>query len=344
MPKHEAAQLPQLHAPAIPRNRRDWMLAMAGAAMLLHSALLAQPASQYPSKPVKILLSNAAGTAPDVAARILAQRYQELLGQPFVVDNRPGAGGMLAAEAMLAAPADGYTLMLGSMAELTLTPHIYKTVRYDVKRDFSAIAEVGSADLVLVVNPTLSPQKTLDEFLAWARPKQPLLVGTFGVGTPAHLTAMQFGDATQMKVEPVHYRAAGDGITGIASGDIHAIFVSVALSAPFIASGKLQALAVTSSARSPVLPDVPTVRELGLPDLEARFWLGMVGSAKVPADILDKLSDATVAALRTPDVRKRLEAAGFRVTGTSRSEFSQTVESDLNRWGVAIRRYGVRAD
>ncbi|UUX94368.1 tripartite tricarboxylate transporter substrate binding protein [Aquabacterium sp. J223] len=328
-----------------PLRRRSLLAAGAAAGLGLGAgAARAETAAEYPSKPGRIVLSNAAGTAPDVAARAVAQRFQELMGKPFVVDNRPGAGGTLAAEAVLSSPADGYTLLFGTMSEIALTPHVYKSVRYDPLRDFAPLGELGSADLLLVVNPERAPTNSLDEYLAWARQRQPLLAGTFGVGNPAHLSAMQFGDAAKLKVEPVHFRAPGEGIAGITSGDIHALFASVALALPFLRSGKLKALAVTSSSRSPVLPDVPTAREIGLAPMEAVYWFGMFAPARTPVPILDKLSDATVASLRAPDTKRKLEETGFRITGTARQPFAQMLATDLPKWAEAVRRYGMRAD
>jgi len=323
-------------------SRRSALVALSACA-LAPLGLRAQ-GTAYPSRPARIVLSNAAGTAPDLAARVLAQQLQQILGGAFVVDNKPGAGGAIAAENVSLSPADGYSLLLGSMAEMALTPHIYKNLRYDIRKDFVAIGEMCSADLVFVVNPDVTRTQTMQEYLTYASTKQPLLIGTFGVGTPGHLAAAQLGDVARIKIDPVHYRAANEGMAGVIAGDIQGIFVSIALSGPFIKSGKLKALAITAPTRSPVLPDVPTVRELNMADLELIAWLGLFAPAKTPGDILDKLHEAMITGLRVPDARKRLEDAGFRISSTSRDDFAKVVTGDYDRWGKAVARYNITAN
>jgi tripartite-type tricarboxylate transporter receptor subunit TctC len=324
------------------KNRRSILAALA--ALPLAPVSSRAQVANYPSKPVRIVLSNATGTAPDVAARVLAQQLQLNMGGAFVVDNKPGAGGAIAAENVSLSAPDGSTLLLGSMAEMALTPHIYKNLRYDIRKDFVAIGEMCSADLVFVINPEVVKVDTMQEYLKYAVSKQPLLVGTFGVGTPGHLAAAQLGDVAKLKLDPVHYRAANEGMAGVIAGDIQGIFVSIALSGPFIKSGKLKALAITAPTRSPVLPDVPTVRELGMPDLELVAWLGLFAPAKTPVAILDKLHAGMTAGMAAPDARKRLEDAGFRISTTSRDDFAKVVTGDYDRWGKAVARYNITAN
>ena len=307
------------------------------------AAVFAAPAqAQYPSKPVRLVVGFPTGTGPDVAARILAQKMQEAWGTGVVVDNRPGAAGFIAAQEVARATPDGYTLLLGEVAQLSIAPSTYNKLPYDPQKDFAPVAHVVSADFVLVTPPSIPP-KTLKEYAEWAKGQQPLFMATFGAGTPGHFGAVVFGDALRLKPEAVHYKSTGDAMTGTLNGDVQGLFATVALTAPYLKSNRMRGLAMTGPSRSSLLPDVPTFKELGYPDLEFSAWFGILAPAKTPPDILDRLNAEIVKAIRSPDGRAKLEEAGFRVTGTSRNEFSGIIRDETARWAKVVRASGFKA-
>jgi tripartite-type tricarboxylate transporter receptor subunit TctC len=298
----------------------------------------------YPNKTVRILVGFAAGTGPDIVARLLAQKLSESWGGiAVIVDNKPGAGGLIAAsEAARAAP-DGYTLMLGETGQLSIAPSSYHRLPYDPAKDFVPVSQVVSSDFVLLVNPQKTPARNVQEFVAWTTQQKGLFMGTFGAGTPGHFGAYMFGDAVRLKPEPVHYKSTGDALAGIFSGDVHAVFASVGLAAPNVKAGKLVALGTTGASRTGLL-DVPTMKEQGYPGLEFTSWFGIVAPARTPADILARLNNDVVKAVQSADGKARLEDAGFRVTGTSREAFARIIADDTQTWGKAVAATGFRAD
>ncbi|WP_394791711.1 Bug family tripartite tricarboxylate transporter substrate binding protein [Rhodoferax sp.] len=300
--------------------------------------------ASYPSKPVRLIVGFAAGTGPDIVARLLGQKLSEAWGIGVVVDNKPGAGGLIAAsEAARAAP-DGYTLLLGETGQLAIAPSSYNKLPYDVQRDFAPVSQVASADFVFLVNPQKVPARNAKEFVAWAQPQKGLFMATFGAGTPGHFGVYMLGDALKLQPEAVHYKSTGDALTGLFGGDVQGLFASMGLAAPNVKAGKLRALATTGAARSNSLPDVPTFKEQGYPDLEFSAWFGVVAPAKTPADILAKLNADIVKVARSPEGQTRLEDAGFRATGSSREEFARSISADTAKWGKAVAATGFKAD
>ena len=329
---------------------RSGKRAFSGAAFFVACAALLAPwtaasaQANYPNKTVRIIVGFAAGTGPDIVARLLAQKLSESWsGTAVIVDNKPGAGGLIAAsEAARAAP-DGYTLMLGETGQLSIAPSSYQRLPYDPAKDFVPVSQVVSSDFVLLVNPQKTPARTVQEFVAWTAQQKGLFMGTFGAGTPGHFGAYMFGDAVKLKPEPVHYKSTGDALAGIFSGDVHAVFTSVGLAAPNVKAGKLVALCTTGGSRTGLL-DVPTMKEQGYPGLEFTSWFGIVAPAKTPVDILDKLNQDIVKAVRSADGKARLEEAGFRVTGTPRETFARIIANDTETWGKAVAATGFKAD
>lgn len=322
-------------------NRR---LALCAAALIPFAA--PAQAQTYPDKPLRIIVGFPAGTGPDIVARLLAQKLSEGWGNlGVVVDNKPGAAGLIAAsEAARAAP-DGYTLLLAETGMLSIAPSTYNKLPYDPAKDFTPVSQVVTADFVLVTSPQKVPAKDLKGFIDWTRQQSKgLFMGTFGAGTLGHFGAYRFGDAVGMKPEPVHYRNTGDAMTGIIGGDVAGAFASIGLAAPSIKGGKLTALASTGAQRSPLLPELPTFKELGHPDLTFSAWFGIVVPAKTPADIVTKLNADIVRAMKSPDGRKRMEEAGFSATGTSQQAFADTIASDRQAWGKVVAATGFKAD
>ncbi len=299
----------------------------------------------YPNKPVRIIVGFPAGTGPDIVARLLAQKLSEGWGNlGVIVDNKPGAGGLIAAgEAARAAP-DGYTLMLGETGQLSIAPSSYNKLPYDPAKDFTAVSQVVTSDFVLLVNPQKVPSRNVKEFVEWTKQQKGLFLATFGAGTPGHFGAFMFGDAVKLKPEPVHYKNTSDALGGLFSGDVQGVFASVGLAAPNVKAGKLAALGSTGATRTNVLPDVPTIKEQGYANLEFSSWFGIVAPAKTPPDIIAKLNADIVKAVQSPEGKAKMEEAGFRVTGTSQQDFARTIAADTVTWGKAVAATGFKAD
>jgi tripartite-type tricarboxylate transporter receptor subunit TctC len=318
-----------------------WMTALVAAASLLG---LAAPAlsQQYPNKPIRLVVGFPPGSGPDVAARIIAQKLQDSFKDGVVVDNKPGAAGFIAAQEVARAAPDGYALLFGEVGQLSIAPSTYNKLPYDPQKDFAPVSQVVSADFAFVIPPGLPP-KTVKEYAEWAKAQKQLFMATFGAGTPGHFGAVVFGDALKLKPEPVHYKSTGDAMTGTLGGDVQGLFGSIALTAPHIKGGKLRALAMTGPVRSPLLPDVPTFKELGYPDLEFSAWFGVLAPAKTPPEVLDKLNAEIIKVLKAPDGKAKLEEAGFRVTGTSRADFGKIIGDETVRWGKIVKASGFKA-
>ena len=305
------------------------------------TAALAQP---YPAKPVRMIVGFPAGTGPDIAARVLAQKLQETSQYNVVVDNKPGAGGLIAAQEAARAAPDGYTIMLGEVGQLSIATSSYSKLPYDVQRDFAPVSQVVSADFVLLTNPEKNTSKTAREFAAWAKLQPKFFMATFGAGTPGHFGAYMFGEAAGVAVEPVHFKSTGDAVGALLGGDVPAVFASMALALPNVKAGKMRALAVSGGSRALALPDVPTLKEEGFANLEFSAWFGVVAPAKTPVEILDKLSADVIKAVSSPETRAKLQDMGFKVTGTSRTEFAKIIRDDTVVWGKAVRGTGFKAD
>ena len=319
---------------------------LAAAALLALAGASGQALAQaYPSKPVRIIVGFAAGTGPDIVARLLAQRLSEQWGGVgVIVDNKPGAGGLIAAtEAARAAP-DGYTLMLGETGQLSIAPSSYNKLPYDPAKDFAPVSQVVSSDFVLLVNPQKVPARNVKDFVAWSQQQKGLFMATFGAGTPGHFGAFMFGEAAKVKPEAVHYKSVPDALGGLFSGDVHGVFASVGLAMAQVKAGKLTALGSTGTTRTGNLPEVPTLQEQGLDSLAFSSWFGVVAPARTPADIVAKLSADVQRAVRAPEGKAKMEAAGFRVTGTSAEDFARIIAADTVTWGKAVAATGFKAD
>ena len=324
-------------------NRRHALLAVGLAASAVSLGVQAQ--TQYPSRPVRMIVGFPAGTGPDIVARLLAQKLSEGWGNMgVIVDNKPGAGGLIAASEAARATPDGYTIMLGETGQLSIAPSSYNKLPYDPVKDFAPVSQVVSADFVLLVNPQKVPAKNVKEFVTWTQQQKGLFMATFGAGTPGHFGAFMFGDAVKLKPEAVHYKSTGDALGGLFSGDVQGVFASVGLAAPNVKAGKLVALGSTGATRTGALPDVPTIKEQGFNNLEFSSWFGIVAPSKVPADILAKLSADIQKAVKSPETKAKLEESGFRVTGTSREEFTRIIAADTMTWGKAVAATGFKAD
>src|SRR3954452_14614667 len=312
------------------------------ATVLLCAAALAQ-AQPSPAKPIHLIVPFPPGGGNDTVARAIAQQISPELGQPVVIDNRPGAGGSVGAELAAKAPPDGYTLFLAGVGSHVVNPNLHKTA-YDPVSDFAPITLIASAPSVLVVNPSV-PAKNVAEFTAYARANPGKLnYASNGNGSAAQLAAAMYESMAGVKMVHVPYKGIAPAITDLLGGEVQLMFGTVVALVPHIQSGRLRALAVTGKKRSALIPDVPTLRESGLPEYEAGSWYGIEAPAGTPRPIIEQLNAVIVKALRQPDVAKRLAAEGAEVVGSTPEEFGAHIKSELARVGKVVRAAGIRAE
>ena len=306
-------------------------------------AMLALPvlaAAQYPDRAITLEVGFPPGTGPDIVARAVAQQLAQEVGQSVVVQNRAGAGGQIAAQSVARAQPDGYTLLLGEVGSMAIAPVAYKALNYDVRTDFEPILEAVRVNMVLAV-PANSPHASLSDFLSAAKAAgQPLNFGTFGAGTPGHFGAELFASEAKFPIEAVHYRSTSDAITGLASGDVAAAFITTALAAPHVQSGRLRALAVTGAKRTTAFPEVPTFIESDLLDVDFGAWFGFFAPKGTPTAVLDTLQQNLARALQAPAVTEPLQKAGFVMMGGSRADMANVLEQDLKRWQDVVTATG----
>lgn len=299
------------------------------------------PGARAAERPLRVVLGFPPGSAPDVLARLLADGMREGMPAGIVVDNRPGAGGIIAAgEVARGAPADGSVLLFGEVGTLAMAPSTYARLPYDPARDFVPVAEVAAVDFALAV-PANIPAGDFAAFLAWARARPSVFMGTSGAGAPNHFGASLLGSAGGLRVEPVHFRAQGDATTAILNGDVQAMFGAVSSVAPLVRSGGLRALLVTGPVRSPLLPEVPTVAEGGLPGFEASSWGAILAPSGLPGAVSARIAADINAQLRTADMRERMVALGAEVRGTGVEEAQAFVRDEAAKWSEVAARVGI---
>jgi tripartite-type tricarboxylate transporter receptor subunit TctC len=314
----------------------------------LPAAGLAMPlsafAQSYPDRAVKLSVGFAPGTAPDVAARTIGQQLGLQLKQAIVIDNRAGAGGQIAAQVVAKSAPDGYSILIADVAAISIAPSAFSKLPYNPAKELVAVSEMVRTDFVLVV-PSTSPAMTVADFVkASAASPNRIPFGTFGAGTVHHFGAEMLAEIGHFKVEPIHYRATGDAIAGVSTGDVSGAFWSVPLTAAQVKGGKVRALAVTSAKRSPLLPDVPTFTEAGLPQVDFASWFCLFVPAGTPQPIMDKLTREVNAAVNAPDARQRLEESGFSIVGSSQAEAQKMVRAETVRWSKIVAATGFKGD
>jgi tripartite-type tricarboxylate transporter receptor subunit TctC len=317
------------------------ILPLVAACAVLSPALAALA---YPTGPVTLMIAFPPGGASDVLSRIVGKKLEQILGQPFVMANRPGAGGNVAAEAAARAPADGHTLLMGNNSILATNAALYKTVNFDPVRDFAPVSLVGSQANILVVTPTL-PAKSMAELIALAKTSPgKLKYASSGHGTAAHLAAELFNSMAKVAIVHVPYKGGARALQDVMAGQAQVMFATAASVVQHIRSGKLRALAVTPVKRTAVFPDLPTVDELGLKGFDASSWHGLVVPAKTPRPIIAQLHRATVEALKDPAVRKSLGDLGVDIAGSSPEEFAAYIKAEIPKWTAIVKASGARLD
>lgn len=311
-------------------------------------ATLAGPAGAlaqaWPSRPVKIVVSFPPGTTPDTVARVVAPRMQEALGQPVVVENRAGAGGNVAADAVAKSPADGYTLLVSTNAAVATNKVLYDNLPYDPERDLATVSLLATAPQALVSHPKV-PAKGFKEFLDYARANPGRMsYGTTGSGSASHLTMELLKSDAKVFIVHIPYRGFPQAVTDMLAGNVETMFAIIPGVLPHIKAGKMNALAVTALKRSDLLPDVPNVKELGYPQLESLAWIGLLAPAKTPAEIVERLHAEARKALDNADARKVLTNGGFDVAGSTPAEFRAFQQAEIVKWGRVIRATGAKPD
>lgn len=305
--------------------------------------LLSAGAADYPTKPVRFILPLAAGGSTDIVVRIFAASLAQTLGQPFIVDNRPGAGGILAVEAVARAAPDGYTLLMCGVSQ-AIGPAFKRNLPYDPWRDFSRVAQFGAVANVLVVHPGI-PAQNLGEFVRYAREHPGTLrYGSSGIGFTPHLTMELFKVAAGIDLLHVPYKVSSQAAVDVMGGQVHALFFNLPSQLPNIRSDKVRALAVTSLQRSTLLPEVPTVAESGYPGFEVTVWYGMCGPAGTPPAVLLKLEAAVERALAAPDLRRRFADHGVDPRPVGGAAFDRFYKSEVTRWAKVVRDAGVKPE
>jgi tripartite-type tricarboxylate transporter receptor subunit TctC len=308
--------------------------------------VLTQPAisQTYPSKPIHILVPYAPGGIADIASRIVGAKLTEAWGQQVVVENRPGAAGVLGSEFVAKSPADGYTLLMATAGNLTVNQHLYPKMRFDPIKDFTPIMQTASVDFVLVTQPG-SPYKSVKELAAAAKAKpEQVTTSTSGNGGAPHLAAALFNDAAGVKLSMIPYKGTADAVNAVLAGQVNLDFDAASQVLPHVRAGKLRPLAVLGSRRSSLLPEVPTMAEAGLPNYHFSNWFGLVAPAGTPKDIVDKLQADVAKVLQSPDVRTKFQTMGLEPGSGSAAQFESLIKADSAKWAVAIKQANITAD
>jgi tripartite-type tricarboxylate transporter receptor subunit TctC len=297
--------------------------------------------TDYPTRPIRYVVAFAPGGINDIMARIVGQKLNEAWGQPVIVDNRPGAGGNLAAELVAKTTPDGYTFMNISTAH-TIAQTLYKRLHYSLERDLQPVVVLGSAPLMMVVNPGL-PVKNVKELVDWAK-KNRLIYASGGAGVISHLSMEMFKVATGIDATHVPYKGVGPAIPDLISGQAHVMINAVPELFPYAKGGRLRIIATLTEKRHPFTPDVPTMIEQGYKDFVMGNWTGIVAPAKAPKPVVGKLAKEITAIIRSPEVSKRLADMGVDPLGGTPQEFGKLIHFEIERFGKAVKASGARVD
>jgi tripartite-type tricarboxylate transporter receptor subunit TctC len=319
--------------------RRNFLRLVAGAAALPAVSRFAA-AQAYPTRPVRIIVTFPPGGSNDIHARMVGQWLHERLGQPFLVENRPGAAGNLGGEAVVRSPADGYTLLVLTVSH-SINCSIYEKLNYDLIRDIAPVAALYRSQYLMLVNPRF-PAKTVPEFLVYAKANPGTInVGSNGVGATGHLAAELFKTMTGTNMLHVPYRGEAPGLTDLISGQLQLMFATMTGSIEFVRSGQLRALAVTSTNRIEVLPDLPALHEF-VPGYEILSWIGIGAPKDTPADIVGKLNREINAFLALPAIQAKYADLGVAPHATTPAVFSELIAEDIKKWARIVRAAGIK--
>jgi tripartite-type tricarboxylate transporter receptor subunit TctC len=310
----------------------------------LAAAFTSVQAQDFPTRPITLVIPFAPGGSTTIVGRGVAEKMSTLLGDKIIVDNRPGAGGTVGTRAVAKSEPDGYTLLLGYTGTLAIGPSLYKNVGYDPRKDFAPIGLIGNAPNSLVVNPSF-PAKTVAELITYAKANPGTVnFGSAGAGTASHITGEYFARAAGITLVHIPYKGTGPALTDLLGGHIPMAFAPIPASHTNVAAGKLRALAVTSTTRSGLLPDVPTIAESGLPGFDASLYYGLAAPAGTPRPIIDKLNKALRDALASDEVKRQLGNDGTDITPGSPEDYAALIDKDEKKWAQLVKASGVEPE
>jgi tripartite-type tricarboxylate transporter receptor subunit TctC len=310
----------------------------------LAAAFTSVQAQDFPTRPITLVIPFAPGGSTTIVGRGVAEKMSTLLGDKIIVDNRPGAGGTVGTRAVAKSEPDGYTLLLGYTGTLAIGPSLYKNVGYDPRKDFAPIGLIGNAPNSLVVNPSF-PAKTVAELITYAKANPGTVnFGSAGAGTASHITGEYFARAAGITLVHIPYKGTGPALTDLLGGHIPMAFAPIPASHTNVAAGKLRALAVTSTTRSGLLPDVPTIAESGLPGFDASLYYGLAAPAGTPRPIIDKLNKALRDALASDEVKRQLGNDGTDITPGSPEDYAALIDKDEKKWAQLVKVSGVEPE
>lgn len=318
----------------------------AACALLAATSLIAAPAfaQTYPTKPIRLIIPFPPGGPNDILGRVLAQKMSEQLGQQVIIDNRGGGGGIIGAELAAKAAPDGYTLLLGGTASLSINPGLRKQLPYDPIKDFAAVSLVGTAPSILVTHPTV-PVKTVRELIELAKAKPGKLnFASAGIGTPPHLAGELFKNMAGVDMVHVPYKGGGPALTDLLAGQVGIYFCGISSALPFVKEGKLRGIAVTSAKRTAVMPEMPTIAESGLPGYEVGNWYAIVAPAATPRAIVARLNSEIVKALAGAEVKKRFLELAADPIGSTPQELAAYNRSEIAKWAKVIKSAGIKPE
>lgn len=329
-------------------HRRTWLahglraLAGAGALAMMPASAWAQ-APAYPTKPVHIVVTFTPGGAPDILARVLADKLGQRWGQTVIVDNKPGAGGNIGADAVAKAPGDGHMLVVGTVGTHAINGALYKKMPYDMVKDFTPIGLLATTPNVLVVNNEV-PAKTLKEFIDLGKRQGNMSFASSGSGTSIHVSGELFKSMTGIDMKHVPYKGRASAIPDLLGGRVTMMFDNLPSSLPLVREGKLRALGVTSPKRSPAAPDIPTLSEAGLPGFEAVSWFALFAAPGTPKAVADKLSVQVAELLKQPDVAKKLSDLGLEPVGSTPDELARYQQTEIAKWAKVVKESGATVE
>ena len=326
------------------RTSLNTVLRRGSAALLLAAAASLACAQTYPAKPVRFVIGFSPGGPSDILTRLVGTKLSEGLGQPFVFDNRPGAGGNIAGEITAKSPPDGYTILMGNNSILATNQSLYKNMGFDPVRDLEPVALIAAQPNILVVHPSV-PVKSVKELIALARARpNELNYASSGSGAAAHLSAELFKSMTHTQMVHVPYKGAAPALTDVLAGHCQLMFATSLSVQPYIKSGRLRPLAVTTAKRARGNPELPTVAEAGVPGFEANTWHGIVAPARTPQAIVSRLNAEVNKVLHMPNVRDRIEGLGGEILGGTPQEFAAYVKAEIPKWAKVVKDSGARAE
>jgi tripartite-type tricarboxylate transporter receptor subunit TctC len=313
-------------------------------AVMISAAASIACAQSYPNKTIRIIVPFASGASNDIVARLMAPKLSEGLGQSVIVDNRPGAGGILAGEIVANAAPDGYTFLMGSPGPLIVNPLLYPKLPYQPARDFAPVSLVSVVPMILLVNQNV-PAKSVNELITLARSKPgQLTFASTGIGSVPHLSAELFKLLAKVELVHVPYKGSSAVLTDVIGGQIQVFFDNMASALPYVKSDRVRALGITSPKRSSILPELPTMIEAGVPGYESASWNGLVVPAKTPKATIDRFYGELSKVLKTPDIREKILGLGAEVSGNTPAEFARYMDQETQRWGRVVREANIKPE